>query len=332
MIVIALVLGLTVGITNGPLAGITLFLGFSGVLSLAVLFVPVRPEVIATLRGEENALTGNAEIGLVIGADLGVRPLDIDGIVKDEEHAALETMPRMPTPQVPPGAFGGAFDLNQSTADMLSSVSGASDEELRAFIKTVHKYGDELRGWLEQLQASRQERLRAFSAVARASETGKAPADFARMRLRFPEEFEEPERPPEVPEPPQRPKFVGRQGLVAPRPISSVAPIRRGALSHLIPRPDEFRGVSAEYSHEDGSTILALNLGHINQHDHRDTAEFDLRAAPPGVYEVEWQISANGLTPPTRGTIKVEVREPISGEPITELRDARVERKNYSLD
>lgn len=332
VVVISVGLGLTVALTSGPLAGITLFLGFSGVLSLTLLFVPARPEVFATLRGEENAISGDEEIGLVIGAEQTVRPLDIDRIVKQEEHETLETMPRAPTPRVPPGAFGGVFDVNRSTANMLSSTSGASDEELRAFVKKVHLYGRELRTWLERLEASRHERLRAFSAAARATENGKAAADFARLRLRFPEQFEEPERPPEVPEPPERPEFVGRPGRIAPRSLAPIAAIRRGALSRLIPRPEEFRGLSAEFSNEDGSTIVAFNIGHINQHDHRDTAEFSLRAAPPGVYEVGWQISAGGLSPPTDGTIRVEVRESALGEPITELAEALAERSRHSLD
>lgn len=79
-------------------------------------------------------------------------------------------------------------------------------------------------------------------------------------------------------------------------------------------------------------TVINLEVGHVNQSDHRDTDEFALRAASPGVYEVEWQISADGLSPPTKGTIKVEVRESIPGEPIVELAEALVESKQHSLD
>ena len=326
-------MSLIVGITGSPLAGITLFVGCSGVLSLTLLFFPPRPEIAVTLRGEENAATEAGEIGLIIGATQTVRLLDVETIVTEEEQKALETMPRMPTPQVPPGKFGGAFDLSsQSTVNMIASISGASDEELRAFVGKVRAYGDNLRAWLEQLRASRQEHLRVFSVVARASEEGQAPADFARVRLRFPSTFVEPDRPPQVPEPPERPKFVGRLGPIVPRPFPVVPPVRRGALSHLIPRPDEFRGISADYSSEDGLTIVDLNIGHINQDDHRDTAEFTLRAAPPGLYEIGWRISANSLNPPTEGTIKIEVREPIRGEPIVTLEDALAERENHSLD
>lgn len=328
---IAVLVGVTGFVTSGVIAGLSLLLGFPGVLSLILLFLPSRPRVAATLRGTENATTGDEEFGLIVGAEREVRPLDIDQIVKAAEHGALETMPRAPTPRVPRGAFGGVFDLSQSTAAALSSFSGASDEELYAFMEKVQEYGEELRVWLGQLEASRYERLRDFSAVARVREGGQAPADFARLRLRFPEAFEEPEQPPEVPEPPERPEFVGRYGAVVPRPLA-VRGLARGALSRFIPRPEEFRGVVAEYSREDGSTVIALNIGHINQHDHRDTAEFALRAAPSGVYDVEWQISADGLSPPTEGTIKVEVREPAPGEPIIELRDALAERKHHSLN
>jgi hypothetical protein len=331
VIVIAVLVGVAGFVTSGVVAGLSLLLGFPGVLSLILLFLPSRPKVAATLRGTENTVTGADEIGLIIGVEQTVRPLDINQIAKAQEHAALETMPRAPTPSVPRGAFGGAFDLSQSTANMLSSVSGASDEELRAFTKKVREYGEALRAWLEQLQASRHESLRAFAAMARVREDGQAPADFARLRLRFPEEFEELEQPPEVPRPPERPEFVGRYAPVVPGPLAGRS-LARGSLSRLIPRPDEFKGTSAEYSREDGSTVITLNIGHINQHDHRDTAEFALRAAPPGVYEVGWQISAAGLSPPTAGRIKVEIREPVPGEPIVELKDALLERKHHSLD
>lgn len=330
VIALAVVVGVAGFLTSGVIAGLSLLLGFPGVLSLTLILLPSRPRVVATLRGTENATAGDEEFGLIVGAEQEVRPLDIDQIVETAEHEALETMPRAPTPKVPRGAFGGVFDLSQSMTASLSSISGASDEELRAFQKEVREYGEELRVWLEQLQASRYERLRAFGAIARVREGGQAPADFARLRLRFPDEFEEPEQPPEVPEPQERPRFVGRYGIVAPRPMA--VPRIRGALSRLVPRPEEFRGVGAEYSREDGSTVVALNIGHINQHDERDTAEFALRAAPPGVYEVRWQVSADGLSPPTEGALKIEVCEPSPGEPIVELGDALAERERRSLD
>lgn len=318
-------------VTSGVVAGISLVLGFSGVLSLVLLLLPARPGVVATLRGAENAVTGTEKIGLLIGGGQMVRPLDIDAIVEDQEDQALDTMPRAPTPRVPRGAFGGAFDIGQSTVNMLSSMSGASDEELRAFADEVQTFGHELRAWLEQLQAARHERLRAFTAVARVREVGQAPADFARLRLRFPEAFEEPEQPPEVPDPPERPKFVGRYGRIVPGALAA-RNLARGSLARLVSHPDVLRGTSPEYSREDGSTVVALNIGHINQHDHRDTAVFALRAASPGVYEVKWQVSADGLSPPTTGRIQIEVCEPLSGEPITELRDALIERERHSLD
>lgn len=191
VIVIAVIVGVTGLLTNGVIAGLSLLLGFPGVLSLILYFLPSRPKIRATLRGKENAIISDTEVGLIIGAERTVRPFDIDQIVKTEEHAALETMPRAPMPKVPPGsALAPMFTLNQSTANMLHAVSGASDEELEKFMQRVRRYGEKLRTWLEELQASRVERLRAFTAIARAGEEGQAPADFARMRLRFPEEFE----------------------------------------------------------------------------------------------------------------------------------------------
>lgn len=315
--------------TSGVVAGLSLLLGFPGVLSLILIFLPVRPRVVAGLRGTKNARAADDKVGLVIEPEQVTRPLDIDQIVKSEERAALETMPRTPTPTVPRGAFGGMFDLNASTSNMLSQVSGASDDELRAFMGKAQAFGQELRAWLESLQASRYQRLRGFTAVARVREAGMAPADFVRVRLRFPKEFEEWNAPPEVPSPPERPEFVGRYGFVAPR--AAKVP-RVGSLSRLIPRPREFNGTAAEYSREEDKTVIALGIGHINQHDYRDSAEFALLAASPGTYEVEWQVSANGLSPLSEGRIMIEVREPQAGEPIVELGDALAERKRHSLD
>jgi hypothetical protein len=331
VIVIAVVLGLTVGITNGPLAGITMFLGFSGVLSLALIFVPARPKVIATLRGLENAIS-DGETRLVIGADRTVRPFDIDQIVADEEQAARETMPRAPTPIVPKGAFGGEFDLNKSTADFLAAHTGTSDEDLRAFIKEVREYGQELRDWLEGLQTARAERLRPLVLSARVSEQGQAPADFTWLHLHFPKAFEETAQPPDVPEPPERPRFIhGVARFAVPMAAMRIrGGIRRGALRDLFTQGKE--PSAARYSSENGMTVVSFQVGHINQHDHRDTGKFALRTAPPGVYEIKWRISAAGLSPQAEGKIKVEVREPITGEPIVELAEALSEREHHSLD
>jgi hypothetical protein len=329
VIMLASFVGVAGFVTSGIVAGLSLLLGFPGVLSLILLFLPVRPKVVASLRGTKNARTTNDGFGLIIEPEQVIGPLDIDQIVKSEEHAALETMPRTPAPMVPRGAFGGIFDLNASTANMLSEVSGVSDDELRAFMGKAQAFGEELRAWLESLQASRYQRLRGFTAVARVRELGNAPADFARVRLRFPAEFEEWKAPPKVPSPPERPEFVGRYGRVVPR---AAAVARIESLSRLIPRPEEFNGTAAEYSREDGKMVIALGIGHINQHDHRDSAEFLLLAASPGVYEVEWQVSADGLSPPSEGRIKVEVREPPPGDPIIQLKDALAERKRHSLD
>lgn len=333
VIVIAVVLSATVGVTSGPLAGITLLVGFSGVVSLIFLFVPARPKVDATLRGTENATSGSGEIDLLIGADRAVRPLDIDRIIEDEERDALETMPRAPTPMVPKGAFGGVFDLNRSASDLLASTTGVTDEELRAFIKEVRDFGRELRNWLEDLETARSESLRPFAASARVSEKGQAPADFTWLYLRFPQGFEEAASPPEVPEPPERPKFVSRWGRSTMPLISQmkVKGFRKGALRDLLIQRDR-EPSAARYSSEDGTTVISFQVGHINQHVHRDTGPFELRAPEAGIYEVGWQVSADGLSPPAEGSFKIEIREPRTGSPITTLSEALAERESQSLD
>jgi hypothetical protein len=328
---IALILSLVVAITNGVLAGLTLFLGFSGVLSLTWLLIPARPRLVATLRGRENASQSVDPLVLVVGGDREIRPLDIDAIVEAEEKGAQETMPRSPTPRVPPGLLGGAFELNAGVADTLASISGVSDDELRDFLGDVSSYGNKLRTWLEELDAARAEQLREFSLVARAEELGQTSADFVRLRLSFPSAFEEQQRSGGVPSPPTRPSYVGRFDLIGARVRPPLA-VRRGSLAHLIPNADVIRGISAEYSAEDGAIVVDLNIGHINQNEHRDTAEFFLRAGPVGRHEVKWRISANGLDQPAEGTLTVEVKEPRAADPICDLSDALAEREQYRLD
>src|SRR6185369_8032248 len=141
VIVIALLVGAAGFVTSGVVAGLSLLLGFPGVPSLILIFLPTRPKIIVSLRGVENATTTDDGDGVVIKPQQAVRPIDIDQIVESEERAALKTMPRAPTPKVPPGAFGGVFDLNQSSANLIASMTGASDDELEAFMGKVQAFG-----------------------------------------------------------------------------------------------------------------------------------------------------------------------------------------------
>lgn len=331
VLVLAVILGVVVAITSTVLAGLTLLIGFSGVLSLILLLLPARPRLRAELRGRDAARNPPGHLGVELLPERAIRPLDIDAIVEAEEAAARETMPRRPTPKAPSGAFGGVFELSPALTGMLSSASGATDEELHNFAGKVRVFGENLRAWLEGLEAARAELLRYFKVAVRVQEIGGAPADFARVRLSFPASFEEPARPPMVPEPPSRPEFVGRFGMA---PITNVPrlSVPRGSLAHLVPDTDAIRGMSAEYSSEDGRIVVDLNLGHINQGEYRDTAEFSLRAASPGVHEVGWRVSANGLAAPAEGIIAAEVCEPKQCKPITDFAEAMAERELHRLD
>lgn len=329
MVSTAVVVSLAIGITNGPLAGISLLLGFTGVLSLVVIFVPTRPQLTVSLRGGDNAISGSGEIGLIIGAGRTVRPFDIEQIVEEQAQMAYATMPRKPTPKLPPGSpLASVFGLNQPVSfGGFSGISQASDEQLEEFIAEVKEYRQQLEAWLRGLIAARQELLRDFSCIARVSEGGQAPADFSRMRLHFPQQFEEPERTPGVSDPPDRPEF--RSLRLGP----SIGPLAASLYRQqpvVLPHPAAFQK-EASYSQEDGLTVIAMNVGHVNQSDHRDTEEFHLRAPDPGVHEVEWRVSANGLNSPAKGKINIEVRDPDTGEPITTLEQALDERERCSL-
>lgn len=85
------------------------------------------------------------------------------------------------------------------------------------------------------------------------------------------------------------------------------------------------------YSNENGLAQADFDLGRVNQTDHRDVPPFRLRAAPPGEYEIEWQITATGLSRPIRGTVKIKVEPPQAGEAILTLGEAEAERRDYEL-
>jgi hypothetical protein len=323
----AVAVSLVIGITNGPLAGISLLLGFTGVLSLVVIFVPTRPQLTVSLRGGDNATNGSGEIGLIIGAGRTVRPFDIEQIVEEQAQVAYATMPRKPTPKLPPGSPMASIFEQPVSFGGISGITEASDERLEEFIAEVKEYRQQLEDWLEELAAARQDQLRDFSCLARVSEGGQAPADFSRIRLHFPRQFEEPEPAPRVPEPPNRPEFrsLGLGPVIGP-----VAATLYRQPPVVLPHPAAFQK-EASYSQEGGLTVIAMSVGHVNQSDHRDTEEFYLRAPDPGVHEVEWRVSATGLNSPTKGKINIEVREPDAGEPITTLEQALNERKRFSL-
>jgi hypothetical protein len=179
--------------------------------------------------------------------------------------------------------------------------------------------------WLDDLEQAREERLRIFFGAARVEEGGEAPGDHVRLRLHFPPGFEPlAEDPPWVGRPPDHPNFRPSWPSLVDTSVLDRLP------TPLIPGPRS--GGTASYSRDGETTVVEFDLGRINQSDYRDTARFELRAAPPDSYEVEWEVSASGLRKAARGGLRIDVAEPGPGAPITTLAEAEAERERYELD
>jgi hypothetical protein len=316
-VVIALIGCAWATVQRGPFDGLALLAGLCGVLSLALLLVPAKPRLEVQARTEDGTA---AEV--VIGTSHTLRPLDKDAIVGEQVAAAFATLPAPPQPEYRPGTPLSRVLAQTAATGFLTNVF-ASEESREEFSAEVEDYRRDLRSWLDELERSRSERKRSFGGVARVVECGEAPADHVRLRLRFPPGFEPPEDPPWVSEPPKRPHFAPPLAPLI-NPLIDVPPIERPNL----PSPAS----AASYWREGEATVVEYDLGRINQADFRDTPELRLRAASPGTYVVEWEVSAAGLRRPARGRWELEVAESKQGEAISTLSEAVRERERYDLD
>lgn len=303
-------------IERGPFDGLTLLAGLCGVLSLGLLLLPARPRLDVGARTDTGP---GAEV--LVAVDEPLRPLDKDTIVDAEVDAALSTLPVSPEAYPPGSKIAQA--LSGPGSSFLLGGTYVSEEQRKRFWNEVQAYRQELAEWLDELDHARSERRRFFTCQARVTELGSAAADHVRLRLRFPPGFEEPLEPGRVADPPRPPKF---EALPFPRisPIS-VTPTR----PHI---PASLFGRGPTYSQENGVLVIECDLGRINQSDFRDSPEFEVRAAPPGNYEVEWGVSAAGLPRPRRGRWKLSVADPELGDAITSVDEADAERERYRLD
>jgi hypothetical protein len=242
-------------------------------------------------------------------------------IVEEQVEAALATLPTASQPKAPPGT-PLSQTLGQAAAAGFLAAVFPSKESREDFAREVDDYARELRRWLDELAHARSERMRVFVGAARVVERGDAPADHVRLRLRFPPGFEPPEDPPWVSKPPKRPRFNPPLiGFIDP--TIDIPPIE--------PRSFPPLPAAASYWREGEATIVEYDLGRINQADFRDTPEFRLRAAAPGLYQIDWQVSAAGLRRPATGCWQLTVAEPKEREAIVTLEEAVRERVRYGL-
>jgi hypothetical protein len=316
-----LALGLSIWATveRGLFDGVTLLIAASGLLLGLLQLLPTRPKLRVSNREGHAVLTARPEKLL--------RPLEEDEIVEEQAATCREEMPRMPAPDVPPGSPAAAlFQTSQAAANLMAATSGVSDESLRKYLRKVSDYAARLRDWLSKLEDARSDQARLFDGELRIREMGQAAADHVHLRLHFPDGFALDDEPPEVGRPPKRPRYprLGYVGSYFDRAdYEMVAALRR---SIRLPGSDK-----PQYSIEGGRVKADWDLGRLNQSDHRDVPAFRLKAAAPGIYEVQWEATAAGLSRPSRGSLTINVEEPEPGEPVSSLADAEAEREDYEL-
>lgn len=298
--------------TRGLFEGVTFLIASAAFLVGLVQVLPARPKLRLTALGNDHPHLAVQPVG---------RPLDENAIVQEQISDALSEMPSQSTSH---GVGFGAENALQA----LSGFTGAySDEHLDKYREKVRRFEVRLRNWLTDLEVARADRLRLFDGELRLHELGHAPADHARLRLFFPEGFELEDEAPDIGDPPKTPNWTtGLSGLLHSN--TSIARLRgRGLLDQLRRDDDE-----AQYGLKDGLPEVTYELGRVNQSDDRPVPCFRLKAPrQPGTYQVRWEATATGLSKPARGTLTIEVREPIDDAPISSLSEAEGEREEFEL-
>jgi len=304
--------------------GILLLVAASGLLVGALGFAPNRPK----LRVADSS--GRDRVAIHWGM---VRPVDEEAIVDEREQVCREEMPRQPQPKLPPGHVLGGASVQAVTRqlDYVHHISGQpSDDTLWEHLGEISDYGSELREWVLAFEAARVECLRVFDCELRIYEAGHAAADHVDLILRFPEGFELDDALPEIDEPPKRPEFS--YGRIRPpfidiRDTVQWAAANRAGSIQLHRTVDEPR-----YSLESGRPRIDYSLGHVNQAHYRSVPSFSMKAPrDPGEYEVDWELTADGLTKALTGTLILEFSPPLQGQPITTLSDLEAEGQEFSL-
>ncbi len=303
--------------------GILLLVAASGLLVAALGFAPNRPKLRVTDSTGHDWMAVKRE---------PVRPIDEEAIVDEQEQVCREEMPRQPRPVFPPGHVLGGASV-QTIAEQLEQANRhlgqPSDDVLREHLGEVNNYGSELREWLLSFEAARAECLRIFECELRIYEAGHASADHINLILRFPEGFELDEKLPEVNEQPKRPEFSYGSVVL---PFSSAMDFAQNAASYVeglkLHRTDD----EPRYSLESGRPRIDYSLGHVNQAHYRSVPAFTLKAPKePGEYEIDWELTADGLPKALTGTFILEFRPPSQSQPLTALGDLEAEGRQFNL-
>jgi hypothetical protein len=318
VLVAALVALVWAGVSRGWFDGVTLALAISA-LGLSLLQrLPARPQLIVGPRTGDQLVLRHGE---------PVRPFDQDAIVAEQVEACEGEMPRLPKPAFPPGSPLVDHLAGVDAGERLDeAISGVSDQRLRAYMAEVTDYSIEVRKWLTALETGRADRLRVAEGQLRIRELGRAPADHVRLRMQFPEGFSVDEELPEVPRPPQRPRLKQSAFGRAPGGLVLQETYLQPNVRIRLPGTD-----MPDYRADDGQVVVTWDLGHVNQSERREVPAFSIKAPEPGIYPVDWEITADGLPRAVNGVISVVVEPAEVIEPILTLADVEDERKAREL-
>lgn len=240
--------------------------------------------------------------------------VDVEAIVAAERAVAMSTL--LPTEDPPPEPTDPVHAIARlaGAARMFGSPL-ITEAHHAAFRKDVDDYEPRLRAFIADWIAYRTAMRTIVGLRAVIDNDGGAPAEDARVRLRFPDPCVQADWP-EKPKRPRRPKFE--------RPANPLFG-QRGSFPNLaalgapIPHVPEFNRHGPFY--DDGSLLVRFYYT-IPHHDPLTTDLVLVGVPEPGVFSVDWTIGASNLAQPATGTLTLTVEHPPApSEPVTTLAD-----------
>jgi hypothetical protein len=239
-----------------------------------------------------------------------VREISIKSVLAQEQERAMATLPDQPGAEVAEGLFGSS-----GLAILRSGI--VTSKERNDFKNSVADYLARLEKWLALYGAWREQRALTMRATFQFGNTGRTPAYGARVRLQFPDGFEGVDELPQVSPPPVPPRFT-KLGFPDFR-IPSLDSLY--AVPNLNSIQDVHRPNVSGPSYRKGSCVVEFSIDKLR---HRLPEVTDhpaiLRIEADGTYTIPWEVHAENMAEPARGTLTLQVAtELMKGPPIISM-------------
>ena len=268
----------------------------------------------AQLGEEEAQEPPTVEVGATLGFGRR-RPLDREAVLADAVTQARRRAP------------GNNRAIDSLMAGKMAPLEAPSASDHELFAQQVGEYEEEMRDWLEEVEAYLAARWPILVAKVELSNEAAVDAEEARVVLGFPAGFSALEDPPEVEEQPQAPEF--------PRRLARWARTMQGAGAYAgstVPLPISATAVAAPAQQiavrraEYNPTGACLEVGYPRiAVRHREIGSpgepLRLSCAEAGEHRVAWTIHARNMPEPASGTIRISYSEEEVGEPIRSFAD-----------